>query len=292
MRKSSATQILTMYGIYFFVFEYLFMFLFGFFYALGEVVTSLILVILLPLISCIISCKLAIKNKKIVATSALNKNIIIAVTVSYVISYLLIFNISAFTAAIQAIMFIFVYKYVKKAINKVVVSDVNDNFLNQENISNYKETSNAGVMSDTFGGSLIKEYKLEKFDDENISQFLIQNNLNPSNYVFATIRQNTASILMLSAQASTLTMRNCIIAYDENRLYMFELSRLSDKKIVNAYTIEREEMSKFNDTKLFSSHTITIVCKDKDMYIINLSAKAKGISDHKEKIERLVEIYG
>ena len=83
MRRSSETHILTMYGIYFCLFEYLFLFLFGFFYALGEVVTSLIILILLPLISCIVSCKLAFKNKKIVATSALNKNIIIAVMVSY-----------------------------------------------------------------------------------------------------------------------------------------------------------------------------------------------------------------
>lgn len=291
MRKDSESQVLTMYGIYFYIMEWLFMFLFSFFYAIGEVLTSLIILILVSLISCMVSCKLAFRNKKIIATSALNRNIIIAVTISYIISYLSIFKFEKFTFAIQAIMFIFVYKYVKKTINKSLASDTNNSGLNQSAGGNYNENSNNELSKEAYTGSLIKEYKLEKFDDDNISNFIAMNNLNQANYVFATIRKNTASVLRLTVQASALTMRNAIIGYDENRLYMFELSRLSDKKIVNAYTIEKSDIEKFKDMKAFSSHAITLVCKDKDMYIINLSAKARGIPDHKEKVERLIEMY-
>lgn len=291
MRKDSESQVLTMYGIYFGLMEYLFMFLCIFFSALGEVVASLIVLILMPLISCMASCKLAFRNKKIVATSSLNRNIIIAVASSYIISYLLIFNFGIFTFVIQAIMFIFVYIYVKKTVNKSLASDTNDSGLNQSTERNYNENSNDELSKEAYTGALIQEYKLEKFDDDNISDFLAMNNLNPTNYVFATTRKNTASVLKLTTQGSALTMRNAIIGYDENRLYMFELSRLSDKKIVNAYTIEKSDIEKFSDMKAFSFHAITLVCKDKDMYIINLSAKARGIPDHKEKVERLIEMY-
>lgn len=77
---------------------------------------------------------------------------------------------------------------------------------------------------------IMKKFKLNAFDDQNIKQFLAMNGLDYNNYFFSIMLPGYLKYALIGSLAA-FTAANYIVNFDREYVYMFQLSRLSNKAI-------------------------------------------------------------
>ena len=190
----------------------------------GELLPTLAMLFLAPLLGGIIAGKISKKNdKKVLFKDNFNKSFIIANIIAYVFTYLFNFRLNIMLVTVYTVGAIIGFSRAKKSIKEL-----------KNNIEAEEDQDKAFSEGEKIK---IKEYKLEKFDGENIKKFLKMNNLEDNNYLLAQIMP-TAKDYILYGYFSLSKYIQFILHFDDKKLYFFELSRISNKSIKNGFAIE------------------------------------------------------
>ena len=127
---------------------------------------------------------------------------------------------------------------------------------------------------------LIKDYKFEKLDKESIKKFLEMQNLDSNNcallyyYPFKTLKVN----LLKKIEKSIF-----IFSFDADKIYLFELSSLKDKRIKDSLAVD------YSDVESFESDNINIELKLKKSFDSKLYFKLFNVISENNNQEELLE---
>ena len=140
---------------------------------------------------------------------------------------------------------------------------------------------------------IVSNYKMEDLNDLEIQKFLKMNNLNGNTYFFAVQTAKLGSYALLGSLAA-LTMANYIVYYDNKFTYLFELSKVSNKIIVNYVKIDNSNIASVTSKLVFFKRTnqITINLKDgKSKFVLKAATKINKINLQNENAENYVKMF-
>lgn len=179
-----------------------------------------------PLLSGIIASKIVKRNKKVLFKKNYTINFILLNIILYTVLYFLNYTINIYMFSI----------YISGALLGMINSYI---IINK--IRNKEKNADANKNIDNTEENLIKKYKMEKFDAENIKKFLELNKLKDDNYFIAQIVPKTKDYF-LYGMFSFSKFSQYIVHFDDEKLYFFELSRISNKSIENSFIVYYKDM--------------------------------------------------
>ena len=139
---------------------------------------------------------------------------------------------------------------------------------------------------------IVSNYNLEKLDDANIRRFLQLNNLSSNKYFFATQPIKITNTILFGT-LSALTIGNYIVYFNTQSIYLFEMSKLSNKKIVNYFKIDTPNVVKVETEKdlLGIQKRLKIKLKDDTKLILEVNKRLRGIDDQLKNIEEFENMF-
>lgn len=241
--------------------------------------------LLVPLISSMISIKIAIGKKKVRIIDEYKRRILITNIIAFAVAYWLVFEINILILALYIVGVIFAHLYSSKKISNAVEGKIATEKMGQVGMDN--SNTSTIVETDSSNG-LIKQYKLAVFNDASVREFLTMNHLNGDNYVFASLIPGMTSTFLFGSLAS-LAMTNYIIVFDDSKIYMFELSKLSNKVIEDCMTVEISTIKamKTKSVVFGIAKRITIEFENKERITLQMNKKVAGLKEQTEVIERI-----
>ena len=132
----------------------------------------------------------------------------------------------------------------------------------------------------------IKEFNLENFNGEAIREFLKKNHLKEENYLLAQMIP-TAKEYILYGVFSFSNYIQYILYFDDEKLYFFELSKLTNKSIKNGFFVKFEDLQVRKLRKGLISYKIRLEFKDgsiANMQIVKRVAKLFLQKKYSEKL--------
>ena len=132
----------------------------------------------------------------------------------------------------------------------------------------------------------IKEFNLENFNGEAIREFLKKNHLKEENYLLAQMIP-TAKEYILYGVFSFSNYIQYILYFDDQKLYFFELSKLTNKSIKNGFFVKFEDLQVRKLRKGLISYKIRLEFKDgsiANMQIVKRVAKLFLQKKYSEKL--------
>ena len=286
MKEISLQNFLVKYGLLYIVLSQLIVIILNIF-GMGALIIYLIIV---PIASSKLSSIIISKNKKIVDRGKkIKKNFLLTNVIVGIISYMLLFYFDILIFSIYMICVLVGYKISVKSIEEKI-SENNSEVVNEEK-QNVTEMNNTNNIYETKNENIIENYDLNKFDDENIVDFLSRNNLNYENYFFASDMPGFGTYALYGA-AGAMTMTNYIVTFDNSKIYLFELSKTSNKKIINLIKIN------LNDVEYLQSKNamfgivkrIKLKLKNGDKYNFQCNKKVHGIEKQLLSLEKFINI--
>lgn len=240
----------------------------------GELLPTLAMLFLAPLLGGIITGKISKKNdKKVLFKDNFNKSFIIANIIAYAFTYLFNFRLNIMLVTVYIVGAIIGFSKSKKSIEEL------------KNNTEAEEEKQDKAFSE--GEKIkIKEYKLEKFDGENIKKFLKMNNLEDNNYLLAQIMP-TAKDYILYGYFSLSKYIQFILHFDEEKLYFFELSRTSNKSIKNGFAVEFKDLQVKKAKKGLINYRIHLEFNDESKVNIQIPKKVIKMYAQKQYGEKL-----
>ena len=238
----------------------------------GAYIPTLIMLFLSPLLGSIIAGRCLKKYKKVLFTEKFNKYFIIINVFLYIAIYLFNFRVNVIlivTYGIGAIIGFFRAKKSIETIKENMVIDEPDSevFAEGEKIS-------------------IKEFNLEKFNGETIREFLKKNHLKEENYLLVQIIP-TAKEYMLYGIFSFSNYIQYILYFDDEKLYFFELSKLTNKVIKNGFFVKFEDLQVKKLRKGLISYKIRLEFKDGSIANMQMVKKVARLYLQKKYSEKL-----
>lgn len=212
---------------------------------MGAMAPTLIMLFLSPLLGGLITGKICRKYKKVLFKDTFNKYFIILNIILHIIIYLINFVFNFVLVVIYGIGAVIGF------------------FLARKSILNLKNDIEA-QKDETFSeGEKIplKKYKMEKFTTENIKKFLTMNKLEDNNYLIAQVVP-TAKEYLLYGYFSFSRYAQYILHFNDEKLYFFELSKLTNKSIENGFVVKFEDMEIKKTRKGLLTYKIRIEFKD------------------------------
>ena len=238
----------------------------------GAYIPTFIMLFLSPMLGGILAGKISAKNKNVLFKENLNKYFTIITILLYILVYFFNFRFNVIMAVIYGIGAIIGFFSAKKSIKKLkenMVIDETDSemFTEGEKIS-------------------IKEFNLEKFNGETIREFLKKNHLKEENYLLAQMVP-TAKEYILYGVFSFSNYIQYILYFDDEKLYFFELSKVTNKTITNGFFVKFEDIQIKKLRKGLISYKIRLEFKDgsiANMQIVKRVAKLFLQKKYSEKL--------
>ena len=139
--------------------------------------------------------------------------------------------------------------------------------------------------------NIVKQYTFTALRNESIRDFLIMNGLNADDYIYATIVPGLTSTFLMGS-VSIVGMVNYIIAFDKDNIYMFELSRLSNKSIEDCLILDVNAIKEVKTKSVVFgiARRITLVFEDNQKVSFQTNKKIPWLKDQNVSIEKFVAI--
>lgn len=238
----------------------------------GAYIPTLTMLFLSPLLGSIIAGKCLKKYKKVLFTEKFNKYFIILNVFLYIAIYLFNFRVNVILMVIYGIGAMIGFFRAKKSIeiikeNMVIDEPDSEVFAEGEKIA-------------------IKEFNLEKLNGETIREFLKKNHLKEENYLLAQMIP-TAKEYILYGLFSFSNYIQYILYFDDQRLYFFELSKLTNKSIKNGFFVKFEDLQIKKLKKGLMSYKIRLEFKDGSMANMQIVKKVARLFLQKKYSEKL-----
>ena len=238
----------------------------------GAHIPTFIMLFLSPLFGGMIAGKLAKKYKNVLFKETLNRYFIITNIVLYILLYFFNFRFNVIMAVIYGVGAVIGFFNAKKSIEKIkenmkIEETDNEIFIEGEKIS-------------------IKEFNLGKFNGETIREFLKKNHLKEENYLLAQMIP-TAKEYMLYGLFSFSNYIQYILYFDDQKLYFFELSKLTNKTITNGFFVKFEDIQIKKLRKGLISYKIRLEFKDGSIANMQIVKKVARLYLQKKYSEKL-----
>ena len=238
----------------------------------GAYIPTFIMLFLSPMLGGILAGKISAKNKNVLFKENLNKYFTIITILLYILVYFFNFRFNVIMAVIYGIGAIIGFFSAKKSIKKLkenMVIDETDSemFTEGEKIS-------------------IKEFNLEKFNGETIREFLKKNHLKEENYLLAQMVP-TAKEYILYGVFSFSNYIQYILYFDDEKLYFFELSKVTNKTITNGFFVKFEDIQIKKLRKGLISYKIRLEFKDGSIANMQIVKKVARLYLQKKYSEKL-----
>lgn len=116
-------------------------------------------------------------------------------------------------------------------------------------------------------------------------------NFQGKDYMFGTLMPKLSSYAMLGEFAS-FTVLNVIVVFDNNSLYFFAMSRLSNKKIVSVMTVPFNQITGFKVSRvLFGiAKKIHLNISGYGKLILQVNNKVKNLNNQANSIQNLLQV--
>ena len=132
----------------------------------------------------------------------------------------------------------------------------------------------------------IKEFNLGKFNGETIREFLKKNHLKEENYLLAQMIP-TAKEYILYGAFSFSNYIQFILYFDDEKLYFFELSKLTNKSIKNGFFVKFEDLQIKKLKKGLITYKIRLEFKDGSIANMQIIKKVSRLFLQKKYSEKL-----
>ena len=238
----------------------------------GAMIPTFIMLFIAPLLGGVIKGKIVKKNKKVLFKENFNKYFIIANIIIYILVYLFNFRFNIVLAIIYGVGALIGFFSAKKSIKKLKINI-------EPETDNYKVFSEGEKIA-------VKQFKLEKFNGENIRKFLTMNGLTDDNYLLAQFIP-TAGDYILYGIFSFSKYIQYIIHFNDEKLYFFELSKVTNKSIENGFVIKIEDIKITKLRKGIIAYTIKLEFKDGSKVKIQIPKNVLKMYSQKQYAEKL-----
>jgi len=108
------------------------------------------------------------------------------------------------------------------------------------------------------------EYKMEKFNEENVELMLKTLGLNTNNYFIAMTKPSLLNVALIGNIAE-FSNRYCIICFSETELNLIMLSRVNSSKVTELIKIESNEISKIKLSDILISYMLNLTARESTM---------------------------
>ena len=238
----------------------------------GAYIPTFIMLFLAPLLGNIITGKIAKKTKKVLFKETFDKYFVIMNIILYILIYFFNFKFNIIMVVIYGlgatIGFLNTKKTIKKFKENIEVSETDGELFNKgEKIK-------------------IKQFNLGNLNGENIREFLKLNNLKEENYLLAQIIP-TAKEYLLYGAFSVSTYLQYVLYFDDEKLYFFELSKLTNKAIKNGFFAKFEDLKIIKLRKGLISYKVKIEFKDGSIVNMQIAKKVARLFLQKKYSEKL-----
>ena len=221
----------------------------------GAVLPTFIMLFLAPLLGGVIAGKISKRSKNVLFKENFNKYFIITNIVLHILIYLFNFRFNIIMVIIYGTGALIGFSSAKKSIKKLKMSME----LEKEDKQIFSEGEKLSV----------KQFKLEKFNGENIRKFLTINGLEDDNYLLAQVIP-TAGDYLLYGLFSFSKYIQYIIHFNNENLYFFELSKLTNKSIENGFVVKLEDVKIRKIKKGILTYKIKLEFKDESKVNIQI----------------------
>ncbi len=240
----------------------------------------------IPILCSKMASAFTLHKKEILANKSVEsvqKKILITQILLGIVTYFMWFIFNVILLFIYMLGVFIGYKIASKAIINNIKTD-------NYNLKEYNENNTNIVKNE--GANIITQYKLERLDDENIIKFLEMNNLNSENYFFAT-QIPCMSTYAVYGSLGAFTMVNYIVDFDSTYIYLFELSRLSNKNIENCIVIDSNEINYItNKNAVFgAAKSISIRFNNEKKLDLQCNKTVANLKNQEENIQRFLGYY-
>lgn len=133
------------------------------------------------------------------------------------------------------------------------------------------------------------DYKMDKFNEENVELMLKNLGLNTDNY-FMTMTKPSLLNLALIGNIAEFANRYCIICFSETELNLIMLSRVSNKKVTELLKIERSEISNIKLSDIVISYMLNMTASESTMKF-QVYKKVGQFTKVKSSIELFKKLY-
>ena len=134
-----------------------------------------------------------------------------------------------------------------------------------------------------------QETTLARFDDENIDQLLSSLNLKTADYFFAVMMPNMGLYFLAGALAS-LNTTSYLVAFNPEAIYLFELSRLSGKKIVNCNVLTWSDLKlKRKSSFMGMAYRLKMEINGKKV-LLQTNKKIRNLNHQKTSVEKFINL--
>lgn len=132
-------------------------------------------------------------------------------------------------------------------------------------------------------------YKMEKYNDENVQIMLKNLGLNVNNYFIAMTQASFLDVAIMGSIAER-SDRNCIIAFSETELNLIMLSILDNKKVTEIIKIDHSEINKMKLSDILISYMLYITA-GKSSIKFQVYKKVINFNNLKNSIELFKKMY-
>lgn len=238
----------------------------------GAYIPTFIMLFLSPILGGMIAGKLSKRSKKVLFKKTFNRYFMITNIILYIVIYLFNFRLNILLVIIYGVGAVIGFFRAKKEVTKL-----------KENMA-VEETDTSGFIE---GEKIeIKEFNLGKFNGETVREFLKLNHLKEENYVLAQMVP-TMKEYFLYGYFSLSNYIQYILYFGEEKLYFFELSKLSSKSIKNGFSVKFEDIQVKKLKKGLISYKLRIEFKDGSIANMQIVKKVARLFLQKQYSEKL-----
>lgn len=108
------------------------------------------------------------------------------------------------------------------------------------------------------------EYKMQKFNEENVELMLKNLGLNINNYFIAMTKPSLLNVALIGTLAE-FANRYCIICFSETELNLIMLSRVNSTNVTEIIKINRDEIDKIKLSDILVSYMLNIKTRESTM---------------------------
>lgn len=133
------------------------------------------------------------------------------------------------------------------------------------------------------------EYKMEKFNEENVEIMLKDLGLNVNNYFIAMTKPSLLNVALIGNIAE-FSNRYCIICFSETELNLIMLSRINSTKVTELIKINRNEISKIKLSDILISYMLNLTANESTMKF-QVYKKVAKFTKLKDSLELFRKLY-
>ncbi len=133
------------------------------------------------------------------------------------------------------------------------------------------------------------DYKLKKYNEENVEILLKELGLNSNNYFLAVTKASMLNRAIIGNVVDFFN-RNCIICFSETEIDLIMLSRIDNKKITEIVKINRNEINNVKLSNILISYMLNVKL-DKTSMKFQVFKKVRGFTKLRNAIDLFDKMY-